>query len=69
MRIRRSDLDAFVAAGSAPDSAPLQDELATAVTQARHAIGQVDDPDVPARLRALADAANRLADALEGPGH
>lgn len=80
VRIRRSDLDAFLAAGS-PAAGPHEDrqtpdpepelagerrvELGQALDRARAALGS--DQELAHALRALADAAHRLADALKAP--
>jgi excisionase family DNA binding protein len=66
VRIRQSELDRFIAAGESnngDDAAPIDPELSSALAAAADA---KDTTELAAALRAVAAAAERLADAL-GP--
>ena len=68
MRVRQSDLDAFLVASSAgndkaADVGALRDQLTAGLDDARAAAG--DDAQLAPALRSLASAATQLARALE----
>jgi excisionase family DNA binding protein len=70
VRVRRSALDVFIAAGStaadgAADESGLRDALATELDATRVTLKRGDDAELTAALRSLAGAASRLARALE----
>ncbi len=77
VRVRRVDLDGFLAAGATlPDETRLEPEpdviearegLAHALSSARAALDGEDEPGLAGALRELAAAADRLAGVL-GPG-
>ena len=66
VRIRQSDLDAFLGAGEtspAADEDALREQFRVSLDDARAAVG--DDAQLASALRVLADAARRLAARLE----
>jgi excisionase family DNA binding protein len=73
VRIRQSDLDAFIALGemrSEPDASPDlfgpdREELAVSLDEVRTQLLARDDRDLAEALRSVARAASRLATALE----
>jgi hypothetical protein len=69
VRIRQSDLDRFIAAGSTREPAEKESELRAALDARLKVAQQVlrggDDSELWAALRSLANAASRLARAID----
>jgi excisionase family DNA binding protein len=71
VRIRQSDLDAFIAVGTSdddevePPETSDRDELAASLDRAQAAVAAKDDAELARALRSLAAAANGVAQSLE----
>jgi hypothetical protein len=69
VRVRREDLDAFIAAGASPPPKPLEpavpDQLAAEMERAVEALRDANSAELAAALRSVARAARSLAKAIE----